>query len=189
MLGGQSKRRKKYLLNIHAVYYSITISYLKLKFVTFPVVSGQLSECRHEKLPVQCNTYPICDSPVQRTARRSFAPLTEYVAPKLPFFCVNRSPTRDGFRAGAKAIRQQSMNTYSICDSPVQRSTRRSFAPLAEYIALKSPFFCVNRSPTRYGFRAGAEAIRQFSMNTYSICDSPVQGSARCSSSLLQKSR
>ena len=27
-------------------------------------------------------------------------------------------------------------------------------------IALKSPFLCVNRSSIRYGFRAGAKAIR-----------------------------
>ena len=47
---------------------------------------------------------------------------------------------------------------------------------------------CVNRSPTRYGFRAGAKAIR-YSMNIYSICDSPVSRSARCSVALLQKSR
>ena len=38
------------------------------------------------------------------------------------------------------------------------RSARRSFASLPE-TTLKSPFLCVNKSPSRYGFRAGARAF------------------------------
>ena len=44
------------------------------------------------------------------------------------------------------------VKTYPMCDSPF-RSTRQSFAPL------QKPRF-VNRSHIRYGFRAGAKAIR-----------------------------
>ena len=44
-------------------------------------------------------TYPICDAPLSRTARRSFASLQQ-----SPFLWVNRSPIWYGFRAGAKAI-------------------------------------------------------------------------------------
>ena len=61
-----------------------------------------------------------------------------------------------------KAIRY-SMTTYPICDSPLWRSARRSFAPSVTEIALNSPL-CVNRSPVRYGFRAGAKATR-YSVN------------------------
>ena len=44
-------------------------------------------------------TYPICDAPLSRTARRSFVSLQQ-----SPFLWVNRSPIWYGFRAGAKAI-------------------------------------------------------------------------------------
>ena len=40
-------------------------------------------------------------------------------------------------------------------------------------IAPKSPFLCVNRSPIRYGFRAGAKAVRYY-MNTSPICNAPL---------------
>ena len=47
---------------------------------------------------------------------------------------------------------------YPICDSIFEISaTQLRF--LTE-IPLKSPFFCVNRSPMAYGFSAGARAIR-----------------------------
>ena len=53
----------------------------------------------------QCNeewnteTYPICDDPLLRSEQDS---LLLYIT--LPSWCVNRSPIRYGFRAGAKAI-------------------------------------------------------------------------------------
>ena len=126
------------------------------------------------------------------------------IAPKSPFLCVNRSPIRYGFCAGAKAIRY-SVNTFRICGSPLYWSTQRSFAPLQKshrnhrsyvwtealsgmvfvpvqkpsgivwtpfgYVTLRLywsaqrniaplPFLWVNRNPIRYGFRAGARAIR-----------------------------
>ena len=79
------------------------------------------------------------------------------IAPKSPFSCVNRIPVRYGFRTDAKAIRH-SMNTYQICDSSLYRSDWRSFTPSQKF-APKSPFPCVNRSPSRYGFRTDGKAI------------------------------
>ena len=43
------------------------------------------------------NTNPIRDSPLKRSAQRSFAP-----SQKSPFLCVNRSLIRYDFRAGEK---------------------------------------------------------------------------------------
>ena len=54
-------------------------------------------------------------------------------------------------------------------------------------IALKSSFLCAKRSPIRYGFRAGAKAIR-YSVNTYSICDFTLEKAWRRIAA-LQKSR
>ena len=62
-------------------------------------------------------------------------------------------PYRMAFRADMDAI-CYSVNTYPICDSPLLRSARCSFAP-------KSPFSCVYRSHIRYGSRAGAKAIQR----------------------------
>ena len=49
--------------------------------------------CRHENLSGvrSMNTYPICVSPLQRSARGSFAPLQREIASKSPFLCVNRN--------------------------------------------------------------------------------------------------
>ena len=91
------------------------------------------------------NTYPICDSPLWKSARRSIRFVTE-IAPISLLLCVNRSPTLGyGFGTGAKSIRY-SMNTYPICDSPLWKSVRRSIRAVTE-MAPKSPFLCVNRSP------------------------------------------
>jgi len=57
------------------------------------------------------------------------------------------TPYRMAFRADMDAI-CYSVNTCPICDSPLLRSARCSFAP-------KSPFLRVNGSPIRFGFRAG----------------------------------
>ena len=49
--------------------------------------------CRHENLSGlrSMNTYPIYVSPLQRSARRSFAPLRREIASKPLFLCVNRN--------------------------------------------------------------------------------------------------
>ena len=58
-----------------------------------------------------------------------------------------------------------SVKTYPKCDPPRKRSALRS----VREIAPKSPFLCVNRSPIRYGFRAGTKDIR-YSVN---VAESP----------------
>ena len=63
------------------------------------------------------------------------------------------TPYRIAYHANMDAI-CFSVNTYPICDSPLLRSARCSFAP-------KSPFLRVNRTPIRFGFRAGAKAIQR----------------------------
>ena len=63
------------------------------------------------------------------------------------------TPYRKAFRADMDAM-CYSVNTYLICDSPLLRSARCSFAP-------KSPFLRVNRRPIRLAFRAGAKAIQR----------------------------
>ena len=63
------------------------------------------------------------------------------------------TPYRMAFRADMDAI-CYSVNTYPICDSPLLRSARCSFAP-------KSTFLRVNGSPILYDFRAGARAIQR----------------------------
>ena len=56
-----------------------------------------------------------------------------------------------------KNILAQYKNLFD--DPTLSRSAWRSFASLPE-TTLKSPFLCVNKSPFRYGFRAGARAFR-----------------------------
>ena len=63
------------------------------------------------------------------------------------------TPYRMAFRADMDAM-CYSVNTYPICDSPLLRWARCSFAP-------KSPFLRVNRSHILYDFRAGARAIQR----------------------------
>ena len=46
-----------------------------------------------------------------------------------------------------------------MCESPLQRSTRRSFAP-SQKSRRNKPLTCVNRDRTRYNFCAGAKATR-----------------------------
>ena len=52
------------------------------------------------------NSYPICDSLLNliRDQRSAALSVTE-MAPKSPSLCVNRTPIRCGFHAGAKATR------------------------------------------------------------------------------------
>ena len=60
-----------------------------------------------------------------------------------------------------KTVKQPKAIRYRVDTSPLQRSVQRSLLLRAvTETALKSPFLCVNRSPIRYGFRAGAKAIR-----------------------------
>ena len=77
------------------------------------------------------------------------------------------------------------MNTYPICDFTLENRVAQHRC--VTEIALKSPFLCVNKSPIRYGFRAGAKAIR-YSVNTYPICDFTLEKAWR-SIAALQKSR
>ena len=63
------------------------------------------------------------------------------------------TPYRIAYHANMDAI-CFSVNTYPICDSPLLRSARCSFAP-------KSTFLRVNGSPILYDFRAGARAIQR----------------------------
>ena len=63
------------------------------------------------------------------------------------------TPYRMAFRADMDAI-CYSVNTYPICDSPLLRWARCSFAP-------KSPFLRVSRRHILYDFRAGAKAIQR----------------------------
>ena len=58
--------------------------------------------------------YPICNSPLNLHS------VTE-IAPKSRFLCVNRSPIRYGFRAGAKAI-QYSVSIALVYDSDLIES-------------------------------------------------------------------
>ena len=67
------------------------------------------------------------------------------------------------FVAPRKAM-QYSMNTYPIHDSVSTLEIRaEQLRPVTE-ITPPQPFLCLNRSPIRYGFRAGAKAIR-YSLN------------------------
>ena len=70
------------------------------------------------------------------------------IAPKSPFLYVNRSPTRYGSRANAKAI-LYSVNTirYWLSTFEIGEAQFRSVTEIAP----KSPFLCVYRSPIRYG--------------------------------------
>ena len=52
-----------------------------------------------------------------------------------------------------------STRTYPVCDASLSRPARSSFAPLQKS-RQNQPFLCINRSPVRYGFRAGAIAVR-----------------------------
>ena len=54
------------------------------------------------KIMNRVNSYPICDSPLWRSARFHFV---AEIAPKSPFLCVNRCPVRCGLRANIKAVR------------------------------------------------------------------------------------
>ena len=54
--------------------------------------------------------------------------------------------------------------TYPICDAPLSRSAWRNIARAVAEIGPKSPFLCMNGSPKRYGFRAGAGGF-PYSMN------------------------
>ena len=56
-----------------------------------------------------------------------------------------------------KNILAQYKNLFD--DPTLSRSARRSFPSLPE-TTLKSPFLCVNKSPFRYGFPAGARPFR-----------------------------
>ena len=50
--------------------------------------------------------------------------------------------------------------TYPICDDPLLRSVRRrTVCFYTESARSTLPSWCVNRSPIRYGFRAGTKAI------------------------------
>ena len=58
-----------------------------------------------------------------------------------------------------KAIRE-SVKTPTICDSPLYRSTRRSFAPLKKLRWNHRSYLRTEALSIRYGFHAGAKAIR-----------------------------
>ena len=89
-----------------------------------------------------------------------------------------------GHQADTKSYIQYSMNTYPIVTTSTLEIGAAQLRSVAE-IAPKSPFLCVNRSPSvPYGFSACAKAIRD-SMNTYPISDSPLKRSARRSFALL----
>ena len=69
-------------------------------------------------------TYPICDDPISRSARRSFPPFTDF-APKSPFLFVYRSPTQYDFHVGVKAIRY-SVNTAQLLILLISGGSRHS---------------------------------------------------------------
>ena len=75
------------------------------------------------------NTYPICDSPLSRSARRSLAPLQKSRWNHRSFVWTEALSSMV-FVAPRKAIRYQGMNTYPICDCRVESLARRSLAPL-----------------------------------------------------------
>ena len=58
-----------------------------------------------------------------------------------------------------------SMSTYQMSDSPLKRSTRRSFAT-SRKSRRNHPSLRVNRRPIWYGFRAGAKAFN-YSVTTH----------------------
>ena len=78
------------------------------------------------------------------------------------------------------------MNTYPICDSPLQIGVVQLCSETE--IAPKLSFLFVKRSSFPYGFRVGTKATR-YSMNTYPICGSPLKRSARSRFAPLQKWR
>ena len=84
---------------------------------------------RHEnQLSIQCeHTYPICDSPLQRSVRRSFAPLQKSRRHNS-FYVCSKAQSNMVFVAPRKAI-WYSRNPYTIFDSPLQRSVRCCSAP------------------------------------------------------------
>ena len=101
--------------------------------------------CSHHT-DANMNTYPICDSPLSRSARRSFAHLSQKSClHNLYSVCVNRSPTRYGLVPVQKL-------SGSIVWTPIRYVTpqfrdRRGAASLHNTeIAPKSPLLCVNRS-------------------------------------------
>ena len=85
--------------------------------------------CRHQHLSGSVWTLLSDSDYLHFRDRRDAASLRYKIAPKSPFLCVNRSAIQYGFRAGTKAL-QNSINTYPICDSPLERSVRCSFSPL-----------------------------------------------------------
>ena len=70
--------------------------------------------------------------------------------------------------------------SFTLYRSAVQLSSITEIAP-------KSPFLCLNRNRIRYGFRAGAKAMR-YSMNTYLIRQSAVSLSYRHMTEFAPKS-
>ena len=66
------------------------------------------------------------------------------------------------FHGATRSYPVQCGNTYMYptCDSTLQRSARHSLSLSQKSRRHNRFFFCVNRSPTQYGFRGGAKAFR-----------------------------
>ena len=87
--------------------------------------------------PYIVNTYPICDSPLKRSARRSFT-LLQISPPPKNVVCVNRGPIRYGFHASAKAI----LYSVNITWNTLERSL--VWQPKGkECVSRDSGFLCV----------------------------------------------
>ena len=128
------------------------------------------------------NTYPICDFTLEK-AWRSIAALQKSR-------WNHRSYGWKEALSGMVFVPAQKLS--GIVWTPIRYVTLHFRESVVQHrcvteIALKSSFLCVNRRPIRYGFRAGANAIRH-SVNTYPICDFTLEKAWR-SIAALQKSR
>ena len=108
------------LLNIYFHLSGFRSSFLVIHFRYGPNSSSHCTKVRQR-------TYAICDSPLSRSAQRTF---TLTFTPKTPFLCVNRSAIRYDSRAGAKATRYN-VKCYSFgtnlkfsCSWPFQNQVR-----------------------------------------------------------------
>ena len=114
---------------------------VQVTYRTFPY-----SKNSHFQNEAKCKTFLVKTSFICMRIKKSFS--YNWLRTLVMF-----TPYRMAFRADIDAI-CYSVNTCPICDSPLLRSARCSFAP-------KSTFLRVNGSPILYDFRAGARAIQR----------------------------
>ena len=116
---------------------------------------------RLKAIQYDMNNYPICDSPLKRSAWRSFAPLQKSRQNPCSYVCKQKLyPVWFSCRRKSCPVQYEHLSDMQLSTLEIGAAQLRSVTEIAP----KSPLLCVNRSPIRYGFRAGAKDI-QYNVN------------------------